>query len=229
MYTTTNNTEADAVLKGVVRVENLNTPEQYIEDVLKRVKVEYLTQTYGVSDWNNDPHSFLEKYALKTGKLLRGGEADTYSTAKMVLRDWQRGRLPYFVCPPFEDDIERERLRKENEGKDLPRVEQMFSKIAVRARFDHHRRKSAGRTGGGHGSGGAGGADHGGCGRGEQECRDRGRGSRGGREGARDQARKHQSEVKGEGKKRKRAAREEEEEEERDDIPDVERQRRGRR
>lgn len=122
------------MLKGVVRIENLETPEVYIEGLLSRVKVDYLKQTYGVDDWNGDAHTFLEKYALKTGKLLKGGEADTYGAAKMVLRDWQRGRLPYFVCPPFEDDIAR--AEAEKLAASQPKVEQMFSKINVRSRFD---------------------------------------------------------------------------------------------
>lgn len=138
VYSTTGNSETDAVLKGVVRVENLETPEAYIPGLLARVKAAYVAQTYGMSvdDWKDaeDSHTFLEKYAIKTGKLLRGGEADTYSTAKMVLRDWQRGRLPYFVCPPFEDDIARMEAERLEASK--PKVEQMFSKIAVRARFD---------------------------------------------------------------------------------------------
>jgi ribosome biogenesis GTPase A len=36
----------------------------------------------------------------------------------MILMDWQRGKIPYFVCPPFEDKTEKEenkvwRMRKE--------------------------------------------------------------------------------------------------------------------
>lgn len=129
VYAASNNSEAQAVLKGVVRIDNLETPEAYIDELLARLKPHYITQTYGVEGWT-DSESFLEKYALQSGKLLRGGEADTYAAAKMVLRDWQRGRLPYFVCPPFEDD-----LRAASQTGQL-RVEQMFSKIAVRARFD---------------------------------------------------------------------------------------------
>jgi len=134
VYSTTHNSETDAVLKGVVRVENLETPEAYVPGLLERVKPDYVRHTYGVDDWDGNAQTFLEKYALKTGKLLRGGEADTYGTAKMVLRDWQRGRIPYFVCPPFEDDLAR--MEAERLAANQPKVEQMFSKINVRARFD---------------------------------------------------------------------------------------------
>jgi nuclear GTP-binding protein len=135
VYSTTANSETDAVLKGVVRVENLETPESYVPGLLARVKTDYVRHTYGLDDWDGkDAQTFLEKHAIKTGKLLRGGEADTYSAAKMVLRDWQRGRIPYFVCPPFEDDLAR--AEAERLAANQPKVEQMFSKINVRSRFD---------------------------------------------------------------------------------------------
>ena len=38
------NSEVDAVLKGVVRIEQLRQADEYVEEVLRRVKVEYLHQ-----------------------------------------------------------------------------------------------------------------------------------------------------------------------------------------
>lgn len=37
---------------------------------------------------------------IRAGKLTRGAEPDTQTAAKMVLLDWQRGRLPFFTLPP---------------------------------------------------------------------------------------------------------------------------------
>jgi nuclear GTP-binding protein len=34
--------------------------------------------------------------------LLQGGEPDLMTAAKMVLHDWQRGKIPFFVPPPQE-------------------------------------------------------------------------------------------------------------------------------
>jgi len=92
-------TETDKVLKGVVRVENLKTPEDYIGAVLDRVKPEYLIRHFGIEQWDN-VNDFLEKLARKTGKLWKGAEPDVKTVAKQVLNDWQRGRLPFFVKPP---------------------------------------------------------------------------------------------------------------------------------
>merc|ERR1712168_45727 len=37
---------------------------------------------------------------MGTGRLLKGGEPDINTASKMILSDFQRGRLPYFVAPP---------------------------------------------------------------------------------------------------------------------------------
>lgn len=100
-------TDTEKVLKGVVRVELVKNPEDYIETVLQRVKRDYLVKTYKVDGWN-DHIQFLEKLAARTGKLKKKGEPDIGASAKMVLNDWQRGKLPFYVSPPgFEIPISK--------------------------------------------------------------------------------------------------------------------------
>ncbi|XP_019582112.2 nucleolar GTP-binding protein 2 [Rhinolophus sinicus] len=91
--------ETDIVLKGVVQVEKIKTPEDHIGAVLERAKPDYISKTYKIESWEN-AEDFLEKLALRTGKLLKGGEPDLQTVGKMVLNDWQRGRIPFFVKPP---------------------------------------------------------------------------------------------------------------------------------
>lgn len=92
-------TETEIVLKGVVRVENIKSPDDYIPAVIERVRPEYLLKAYKIAEYA-DHIDFLTKLAQRTGKLLKGGEPDINTVAKMVLNDWQRGKLPYFVQPP---------------------------------------------------------------------------------------------------------------------------------
>eukprot|EP00301_Raphidiophrys_heterophryoidea_P013174 c2052_g1_i1.p1 GENE.c2052_g1_i1~~c2052_g1_i1.p1 ORF type:complete len:646 (-),score=131.33 c2052_g1_i1:58-1809(-) len=96
-------TDTDIVLKSVVRVENLDDAAQYIPAVLERVKREFILKTYRVSEWT-DATDFLTQYANMTGKLLKGGEPDLNTVGKMILHDWQRGNLPWFVTPPVHED-----------------------------------------------------------------------------------------------------------------------------
>lgn len=91
--------ETDIVLKGVVQVEKIRNPEEHIEAVLERAKPEYIQKTYRIPTWTS-AEDFLEKLARRTGKLLKGGEPDLPTVSKMVLNDWQRGRIPFFVKPP---------------------------------------------------------------------------------------------------------------------------------
>uniref|UniRef100_A0A8C6UNR1 Nucleolar GTP-binding protein 2 n=1 Tax=Neogobius melanostomus TaxID=47308 RepID=A0A8C6UNR1_9GOBI len=91
--------ETDIVLKGVVQVEKIKNPEEHIGAVLERAKPEYIQKTYRIPTWNS-AEDFLEKLAFRMGKLLKGGEPDLSTVSKMVLNDWQRGRIPFFVKPP---------------------------------------------------------------------------------------------------------------------------------
>lgn len=42
----------------------------------------------------------MTKIAHSSGRLLKGGDPDINSIAKLVLNDFQRGKLPYYVMPP---------------------------------------------------------------------------------------------------------------------------------
>ncbi|CAN8321621.1 unnamed protein product [Cochlearia groenlandica] len=99
-------TETDIVLKGVVRVTNLADASEHIGEVLRRVKKEHLQRAYKIKDWEDD-HDFLLQLCKASGKLLKGGEPDLMTGAKMILHDWQRGRIPFFVSPPKIDDDDK--------------------------------------------------------------------------------------------------------------------------
>ncbi|XP_058078063.1 nuclear/nucleolar GTPase 2 [Magnolia sinica] len=96
-------TETDIVLKGVVRVANLEDASEHIGEVLKRVKKEHLQRAYKIQNWDDD-NDFLVQLCKLSGKLLKGGEPDLMTAAKMVLHDWQRGRIPFFVPPPQQEE-----------------------------------------------------------------------------------------------------------------------------
>jgi nuclear GTP-binding protein len=94
-----NDTEQDILLRGVVRVENVEHPEQYIAAVLRKTKPQHMERTYDIRGYNN-PTEFLELLARKGGRLLKGGEADVDGVAKMILNDFLRGKIPWFTPPP---------------------------------------------------------------------------------------------------------------------------------
>uniref|UniRef100_A0A1I7UL83 Nucleolar GTP-binding protein 2 n=1 Tax=Caenorhabditis tropicalis TaxID=1561998 RepID=A0A1I7UL83_9PELO len=91
--------ETQIILKGVVRVENVKDPENHIQGVLDRCKPEHLRRQYGIPEFTG-VDDFLTKIAIKQGRLLKGGDPDIIAIAKVVLNEFQRGKLPYFVPPP---------------------------------------------------------------------------------------------------------------------------------
>eukprot|EP01083_Nonionella_stella_P115333 341817_1 len=102
-----------SILRSVVRVQLIENPEEYVHEILKRTRKEYIQKLYEIESWT-DAFDFMAQIALKRGKLLKGGEPDYHNVSVNVLRDWQRGKIPWFICPPFEDDLELEhKLRNE--------------------------------------------------------------------------------------------------------------------
>ena len=56
-------------------------------------------RAYKIKEWTG-AEDFLDQLARGTGKLGKGGEPDLATAAKMLLYDWQRGKLPFFTLPP---------------------------------------------------------------------------------------------------------------------------------
>jgi len=102
-----NDSPEDILLRGVVRVENVENPEQYIAAVLKKTKPQHIERTYAIKGFST-PLEFLELLARKGGRLLKGGEADVDGAAKMVLNDFLRGKIPWFTPPPVLDGAKAE-------------------------------------------------------------------------------------------------------------------------
>jgi nuclear GTP-binding protein len=46
--------EAQKVLKGVVRAERIPDPESYVQPVLDQAERKHLTDVYGIADWEDD-------------------------------------------------------------------------------------------------------------------------------------------------------------------------------
>ncbi|KAI9784920.1 MAG: GTPase required for pre-60S ribosomal subunit nuclear export and maturation [Peltula sp. TS41687] len=94
-----NDSEEDILLRGVVRVENVQNPGQYIEAVLKKCKPQHIERTYGIRGCSSAAE-LLDSLAKKSGRLLKGGETDVDGVAKMVLNDFLRGKIPWYTPPP---------------------------------------------------------------------------------------------------------------------------------
>lgn len=136
-------TQADILFRGVVRVEHVLAPEQYIPDMLHKCERKHLERTYEVKGWTRfeDDLSkleqagteFIELIARKQGRLLKGGEPDEVAVAKQVLNDFNRGKIPWFVSPPKDEEIWTGEDRRAEHKRKRSEREQLTAK---RARVD---------------------------------------------------------------------------------------------
>jgi nuclear GTP-binding protein len=148
--TSANDSETDIVLKGVVRVEALPQPSEHIAVLLQRVKPVYLSRTYGLQLPSSkgdvapvgEVEEFLERLARIKGRLLKGGEPDIEGVAKIVLNDWVRGKIPYFVPPPDRPkqdsgrSVEKELTKVKDWEKGLKPVPQRLASIIQKNKFE---------------------------------------------------------------------------------------------
>jgi nuclear GTP-binding protein len=129
-----NDTPEQILLRGVVRVENVENPAQYIQTALGMCQRRHIDRTYELGPWTN-ADEFLELMARKTGKLLKGGEADMDAVAKMVLNDFLRGRIPWYVAPPRRETKEGEVVDEKIEGR-KGRLGEMAGMIGKKRKVD---------------------------------------------------------------------------------------------
>jgi nuclear GTP-binding protein len=61
-------------------------------------------RAYRIKSWE-DSEDFLAQLARLSGKLLKGGDPDLNTAARMVLYDWQRGKIPFYTLPPDYTDL----------------------------------------------------------------------------------------------------------------------------
>lgn len=112
----------------MIRVEALATPSDHIPALLARVKPIYIARTYDFKLSDNQSETItaewvLDKLARQKGRLLKGGEPDLNGVAKILLSDWVRGRIPFFVAPPerseeLNAEEEKKRRKRNNKAKE---------------------------------------------------------------------------------------------------------------
>ncbi|CAB1104014.1 unnamed protein product [Ectocarpus sp. CCAP 1310/34] len=89
------------LLRNCVDAEAMTDPTPAVAAVLKRCAPAQLMQVYSIPRFDpDDAFAFLSLVARKIGKLKKGGVPDRVQAAKVVLRDWNTGRVPFFTVPP---------------------------------------------------------------------------------------------------------------------------------
>lgn len=119
----------DVVLRNAIKVSDLVNPFLPVQRLLQRCTavqpaddrdnadvaahqalrasgLHPLALFYGIGQFReNDVMDFIQQVGMRRGRLTRGGQVDEEATARMILTDWNDGRIPYYTYPPAVDEL----------------------------------------------------------------------------------------------------------------------------
>ena len=94
----------DVVLRNAVKVDQLANPMAAVARLFERCDPGLLSAVYSIDVHANggmkQVEDFVHRVGLRRGRLRKGGVVDEAQTAKMILQDWNDGRIGYFTLPP---------------------------------------------------------------------------------------------------------------------------------
>lgn len=91
----------NTALRNVINIEDMDDVITPIQAIVERCPASYLMQVYNIPKFaEKDYNQFLLLIAKSMGKLKKGGIANVDAAAKMVLHDWNHGKIKYYCKPP---------------------------------------------------------------------------------------------------------------------------------
>ena len=93
--------ETTLLLRNTIKPEYVTDLDKAVEEIIKRVNREELLKLYKIPDFANYKE-FLVSLAETKGKLKKGGIYDLEAVARILIQDWNTGKLRYFVAPPVD-------------------------------------------------------------------------------------------------------------------------------
>ncbi|VYS56585.1 unnamed protein product [Arabidopsis thaliana] len=94
--------DASIALRNCKRIEKLDDPVSPVKEILKLCPKDMLVTLYKIPSFEA-VDDFLYKVATVRGKLKKGGLVDIDAAARIVLHDWNEGKIPYYTMPPKRD------------------------------------------------------------------------------------------------------------------------------
>ncbi|MCO5569575.1 hypothetical protein L7F22_023290 [Adiantum nelumboides] len=88
-----------AVLRNAKRIENLDDPFGPVKEIVKLCPQEKIMSIYKIPRFQS-PDDFLQQVAQVRGKLKKGGGLDLVAAGKLILKDWNQGKIPHYCMPP---------------------------------------------------------------------------------------------------------------------------------
>ncbi|TXG73575.1 hypothetical protein EZV62_002154 [Acer yangbiense] len=102
--------DASIALRNCKRIEKLEDPVGPVKEILNLCPARLLVTLYKIPSFDS-VDDFLQKVATVRGKLKKGGIVDVEAAARIVLHDWNEGKIPYYTMPPTRDQGEPSEAR----------------------------------------------------------------------------------------------------------------------
>ena len=119
--------DENSILHNVIRTEEIKEPVEVVGRIFKKMSQDYLFKTYDLdisilkgSELTVEKILYLIGEKLK--KYKRGGLVDLDKAARLVINDWNAGKLKYYTVPPGIDKNAFEQkllLEQNNKGKNM--------------------------------------------------------------------------------------------------------------
>ena len=97
VYSYQENDETNLTMIGSKDPHTIKDPEtvayEILELFLKKNKKNILEQKYEITLQEEESYELLEELALKKKKIKKGETPDTETMARILISDWQRGKL----------------------------------------------------------------------------------------------------------------------------------------
>ncbi|GAB2281968.1 Guanine nucleotide-binding protein-like nsn1 [Dionaea muscipula] len=97
--------DTSIVLRNCKRIEKLEDPVGPVKEILKLCPWNILVMLYKVPAFDS-VDDFLRNLATVRGRLKKGGIVDPDAAARIVICDWNQGKIPYYTMPPSREQGE---------------------------------------------------------------------------------------------------------------------------
>lgn len=84
---------------NIMKIEQIKDYKGAVESVISKIDKDQLLLFYKIADYSN-VSTFLAQVAVSRGKLQKKGIADLDAAARIILTDWNSGRLKYYSLVP---------------------------------------------------------------------------------------------------------------------------------
>ncbi|XVE72785.1 hypothetical protein DITRI_Ditri11bG0066600 [Diplodiscus trichospermus] len=102
--------DASIALRNCKRIEKLDDPVGPVKEILKLCPERMLVTIYKIPGFQS-VDEFLQNVATVRGKLKKGGIVDVEAAARIILHDWNEGKIPYYTMPPVRNQEEPSEAR----------------------------------------------------------------------------------------------------------------------